>query len=126
MVSREPPRLSVYDAEAAQDFMKKYATFLNLQGRTELSVELNQLVDMDLLEMMFKLTERSPAIPVVDSLPMKGKARGQVRAELQTPLTPLLKNSGNNEKIGVEEKNGEEASKGVKLNFDQSDLLEGK
>jgi hypothetical protein len=42
LVSREPPRLSVYDVEAAQDFMKKYSTFLNFQGPTEVPVEMKQ------------------------------------------------------------------------------------
>jgi hypothetical protein len=80
---------------------------------------------MDLLTMMSKLTERAPEIPVVDFVPVKGKARGQVLVELQTPLTPLLKKSGNKEeKIGDEKK--VKTSSGVRLDFSLSETLEAK
>ena len=83
--------------------MKQYVTFLNFQGPGEMPVDMQQLVDMRLLMMMYKLTENVPEIPVIASLPKNGKAREQVREDLQTPMTLLLKNSG--KKKIVEEKN---------------------
>ncbi len=59
-------------------------------------LEMKQLVNMDLLTMMSKLTERALEILVVDCVPVKGKA--------QTPLTPIRKKYGNMEKNGDGEK----------------------
>ena len=103
--------------------MKQYVTFLNFQGPGEMPLDMQQLVDTGLLMMMYKLTKNVPEIPVIASLPKNGKAREQVREDLQTPMTPLLKNSG--KKKNVEEKKLE-TSDGVKLDFNQSEILEEK